>query len=90
MVFKTGSPGLLTDSVWTSLLIRQGAWVFNVFQSVQDKDAAQGLISEAKALGYWTVSVFPDQLTCWVGAKPSFDENRSGATRLAAAINSLS
>ncbi len=72
---------LSTNSVWTSLLTERSVkhhGPFHVFQSASDEHAAAGLIPRAKALGYWTVSVLPDQLTWWVGSKLPFNENKSG------------
>ena len=51
--------------------------VFHTFQSRPD-GSGSSLIKEARRQGYYTVSVFPNQLTCWVGSDFAFDENRSG------------
>jgi hypothetical protein len=78
---KPVPPGLLTNSVWTSLLTERyvkNHGVFHVFQSASNEHAVGGLIARAKALGYWTISVFPDQLTCWVGSNLPFNESKSG------------
>lgn len=82
MVFKTGSASfvdkLRLDKVCLQKRSVKHHGVFNVFQSASDEHAAAGLIPRAKALGYWTVSVLPDQLTWWVGSKLPFNENKSG------------
>lgn len=77
---KAVSPGLLTNAVWTSILLLKPVkehGVFHTFQSSSD-DSNSSLIKEAGKKGYCTVSVFPDQLTCWVGADYAFDLDRSG------------
>lgn len=74
-------PGLLTNSVWTSLLALQPVrehGVFHTFQPFPKLQAQETLIDKARRAGYWTVSVFPDQLTCAVGTQAGFDEDRSG------------
>ena len=79
---KPVPPGLITNSVWTSLLtmkpVREHG-VFHVFQSYSFNHRSDNVVSQAKESGYWTVSVFTDQLTCWVGSTFGFDEDRSGA-----------
>jgi hypothetical protein len=73
------APGLLTNAVWTSILTMQPVrehGVFHTFQRFPVETAA--LIAAARAQGYRTVSVFPDQLTCTVGSSAGFDEDRSG------------
>lgn len=73
------SPGLLTNSVWASILTMQPVrehGVFHTFQHLPSASAA--LIASARAHGYHTVSVFTDQFTCAVGSRAGFDEDRSG------------
>ncbi len=50
--------------------------VFHTFQPLPEGHPA--LLAAARAHGYRTVSVFPDQLTCTVGSRAPFDEDRSG------------
>lgn len=72
------TPGLLTNSVWASILtthpVRQHG-VFHTFQPLPDTPPA--MLASARAEGYRTVSVFTDQLTCAVGSRAGFDEDRS-------------
>jgi hypothetical protein len=77
---KAVSPGLLTNAVWSSILLMKPVrehGVFHTFQSGPD-NSGSSLVTEARKQGYYTVSVFPDQLTCWVGSDFTFDKNRSG------------
>lgn len=77
---KAVSPGLLTNPVWTSILLMEPVHehgVFHVFQSRPDS-SSESLIASAKKHGYYTVSFFSDQLTCWIGGDYAFDQNRSG------------
>lgn len=74
-------PGLLTNSVWASLITMAPVHEHRVFHVFQPLPAMQGkgsLIQKAQLAGYHTIAVFPDQLTCWIGEKAGFDENRSG------------
>jgi hypothetical protein len=74
-------PGLLTNSVWTSLITLEPVnkhRVFHVFQSFRTSPVQGVLVNQAKRLGFHTVSVFPDQLTCWIGSESGFDENLGG------------
>jgi hypothetical protein len=73
------APGLLTNAVWTSILTMKPVrahGVFHVFQGFPRGTAA--LLDAARTEGYRTVSVFPDQLTCAVGSRAGFDDDRSG------------
>jgi hypothetical protein len=73
------SPGLLTNSVWASILTMQPVREHGVFHTFQPLPSAPpALISSAHAKGYRTVSVFTDQFTCAVGSRAGFDEDRSG------------
>jgi len=74
------SPGLLTNAVWTSILVMKPVrehGVFHTFQS-RPKCSTASLVEEANKQGYYTVSVFPDQLTCWVGSDYAFNLDLSG------------
>lgn len=89
---KPVAPGLLTNSVWTSLLTQSYVHdhgIFHTFQSLPDADKKVTLVSQAKAQDYWTVSVFPDQMTCFVGSKFGFDDDRSGALGWRQIVTSL-
>lgn len=73
------APALVTNAVWTSILTAKPVrthGVFHIFQGLPPGEPA--LIAAARAQGYRTVSVFPDQLTCSVGSRAGFDEDRSG------------
>ena len=73
------TPGLLTNSVWASVVtltpVREHG-VFHTFQSLGSNEPR--LLQAARAQGYHTVSFFPDQLTCAIGSEAGFDEDRSG------------
>jgi hypothetical protein len=73
------TPGLLTNPVWTSILLARPVrehGVFHIFQAFPA--ASDTLVTRARAAGFRTVSVFPDQITCAVGSEADFDEDRSG------------
>jgi hypothetical protein len=73
------SPGLLTNAVWTSILLMQPVHAHGVFHTFQRfPTAADTLVTRARRAGFRTVSVFPDQITCAVGSQAGFDEDRSG------------
>jgi hypothetical protein len=77
---KAVSPGLLTNSVWSSLLLLKPIsehGVFHTFQSIPDISNSS-LIKEARKQGYYTISKFSDQTTCWAGSDHAFDQNLSG------------
>jgi len=76
---KAVAPGLLTNPVWTSVLTMQPLRAHGVFHAFQHlPPAVPRFISAARAAGYRTVSVFPDQFTTAVGSRAGFDEDRSG------------
>jgi hypothetical protein len=73
------TPGLLTNAVWTSILLDRPVREHGIFHTFQEFPAASDtLVSRARAAGLRTVSVFPDQITCAVGSQAAFDEDRSG------------
>ena len=73
------TPGLLTNAVWTSILLARPVREHGIFHTFQDfPRASDTLVTRARAAGFRTVSVFPDQITCAVGSQAGFDENRSG------------
>jgi hypothetical protein len=73
------SPGLLTNSVWASILTMQPVREHGVFHTFQQLPSVPpALIASAHAHGYRTVSVFTDQFTCAVGSRAGFDDDRSG------------
>jgi hypothetical protein len=73
------SPGLLTNAVWTSILLERPVREHGIFHTFQSfPAAADTLVSRARAAGLRSVSVFPDQITCAVGSQAGFDEDRSG------------
>jgi hypothetical protein len=74
-------PGLLTNSVWTSMIMMQPVrehGVFHILQHFPETKGKKTLIEKAQAAGYRTVSVFSDQVTSWVGKEAGFDDDRSG------------
>ncbi len=73
------APGLLTNAVWTSILTGQPVRTHGVFHGFQAFPAnAASLLNAARAQGYRTTAIFPDQLTCAVGSQAGFDDDRSG------------
>ena len=73
------TPALVTNAVWTSVMMRQPVrthGVFHVFQAMPEGRAP--LLAAARAGGYHTVGMFSDQLTAAVGAQAGFDQDRSG------------
>jgi hypothetical protein len=73
------TPGLFTNAVWASILTMQPVrehGVFHTFQHLADRQP-QFLVA-ARAAGFRTIAIFPDQLTCAVGSRTAFDEDRSG------------
>jgi len=74
------TPALVTNAVWTSVMLRQPVrqhGVFHVFQAMP-AGARAPLLTAAQAAGYHTVGMFSDQMTAAVGAQAGFDEDRSG------------
>jgi hypothetical protein len=75
------TPGLYTNSVWTSIIsmlpVKEHG-VCYICQSYPKLKDNENLIERAKETGYWTVAVFPDQTTEWSSIQAGFDENRSG------------
>lgn len=73
------TPGLFTNAVWSSILtlkpVREHG-IFHTFLPMQKEHAA--LLHAARAQGYRTVAVFPDQLTSAVGSTAGFDDDLSG------------
>jgi hypothetical protein len=73
------TPGLLTNAVWTSILLARPVREHGIFHTFQPFPAASDtLVTRARSAGFRTVSVFPDQITCAVGSQAGFDEDRSG------------
>jgi hypothetical protein len=72
------APGLLTNPVWSSILTMTPVNTHHVFHTFERLEAASALLTAARAKGYHTVAIFPDQLTCAVGSQAGFDEDRSG------------
>jgi hypothetical protein len=72
------APGLLTNAVWSSILTMKPVSVHHVFHTFEPLAIPSAFLSAARAKGYHTVAVFPDQLTCAVGSRSGFDEDRSG------------
>jgi hypothetical protein len=77
---KAVSPGLLTNAVWSSILLMKPVREHGVFHTFQSSPNGSGnsLIDEAGKQGYYTASFFSDQLTCWVGSDFAFDQDFSG------------
>lgn len=73
------APGLLTNAVWSSVLAMEPVRTHGVFLTFQRLPSeAASLLMSARAQGYRTVGAFSDQLTCMVGSRAGFDEDRSG------------
>lgn len=73
------TPGLLTNAVWASILLGRPVREHGIFHTFQPfPNADDTLVKRARAAGFRTVSVFPDQITCPVGSQAGFDEDRSG------------
>lgn len=73
------TPGLLTNAVWTSILLERPVSQHGVFHTFQPfPPADDSLVARARTAGLRTVSVFPDQITCAVGSQAGFDDDRSG------------
>lgn len=75
------SPGLITNAVWNSLLLGRPVHDHGVFFAGQPwprKGERAPLLEAARAAGYHTVSMIPDQSSCGVGTTAGFDEDRSG------------
>lgn len=74
------TPGLLTNSVWTSLIAMQPVdrhGVFHAFQSNYPKDG-KTMVDAARKAGYRTISIFPDQFSCWIASDTDFDVHQDG------------
>jgi hypothetical protein len=72
--------GLLTNAVWTSILMHRPVHETNVvftFQSADWNHAPFQLVREAKKAGFETWSIFTDQFTSYVGSTAGFDYDRS-------------
>jgi len=77
------TPGLLTNSVWASLMMHRPVHETGVVLIFQTPDWNQSdfhLVREAKRRGYETWAYFDDQTTCYVGSTGDFDHNHSSPT----------
>jgi hypothetical protein len=73
------APGLLTNAVWASVLTMKPVRTHGVFLTfLRVRSGTPAFLSAARAKGYGTVSAFSDQLTCTVGSRAGFDDDRSG------------
>lgn len=72
------APGLLTNAVWSSILTMKPVKAHRVFHTFERLAVPSDFLSASRAKGYYTVAVFPDQLTSAVGSRSGFDEDRSG------------
>ena len=72
------APGLLTNAVWSSILTMTPVRTHHVFHTFERLNGRLAFLDAARARGYHTVSVFPDQVTCAVGSRSGFDDDRSG------------
>jgi hypothetical protein len=72
------APGLLTNAVWSSILTMKPVSTHRVFHTFERLTVPSAFLATARAKGFRTVSVFPDQLTCTVGSRAGFDDDRSG------------
>jgi hypothetical protein len=78
---KPVTPGLLTNSVWASLLVHRPvheSGVFLIYQPVDWNVSPFHLVRRASAAGCKTSSFFSDQFTTYVGSTAGFDQIRSG------------
>jgi hypothetical protein len=75
------TPGLYTNSVWTSILtmlpVHDHGASF-ICQPCPKMGEKENLVKKAEKDGYRTVAIFPDQTTDWVSIHAGFDEDRSG------------
>lgn len=75
------TPGLITNSVWWSIVTGEPpdrTGVFFVFQTPAPDRLPENLVSRARAAGLRSCAFFSDQLTMQLGADVRFDENHSG------------
>jgi hypothetical protein len=72
------APGLLTNAVWSSILTMKPVSAHRVFHTFERLTMPSAFLAEARNKGFHTVSVFPDQLTCAVGSRAGFEDDRSG------------
>jgi hypothetical protein len=78
---KPVTPGLVTNSVWPSLIMHRPvheSGVFLIYQTVDWSRSPFQLIRRASESGCETSSFFSDQFTTYVGATAGFDRVRSG------------
>ena len=78
---KPVTPGLLTNSVWPSLIMHRPvheSGVFLIYQTVDWSRSPFQLVRRASESGCETSSFFSDQFTTYVGATAGFDRVRSG------------
>jgi hypothetical protein len=74
------TPGLLTNAVWTSIIMNRPVHETKVVFTFQTADWNRGsfqLIREAEKAGFETWSFFTDQFTSYVGTTGGFDYDRS-------------
>lgn len=74
------SPGLMTNSTWTAILMHRPVHETGVLLTFQSPDWSRSpyqLIAEASRQGYETWSYFSDQSTSYVGTLGGFDHNHS-------------
>lgn len=75
------TPGLLTNTVWSAILMARPVSSTNVYFIRQAPDwsrAPFNLVRAARESGFTTVSFFANQLTCFVGSDAGYDIDRSG------------
>lgn len=78
---KPVTPGLLTNSVWPSLIMHRPvheSGVFLIYQLVDWSRSPFQLVRRASESGCETSSFFSDQFTTYVGATAGFDRVHSG------------
>jgi hypothetical protein len=78
---KPVTPGLLTNSVWPSIIMHRPvheSGVFLIYQTVDWSRSPFQLVRRASESGCGTSSFFSDQFTTYVGATAGFDRVRSG------------
>lgn len=75
------TPGLLTNSVWPSIVMNRFPHETGCFLTFQDPNwdrSPYHMVREAESHGYETWSFFSDQFTTYVGTNGGFQVDRSG------------
>ncbi|HYH00442.1 MAG TPA: hypothetical protein VD837_15015 [Terriglobales bacterium] len=75
------TPGLLTNAVWTAIIMHRPVRETGVMLTFQSPDWSRSpfqLVKEAENRGFQTWSFFTDQITSYVGSVAGFDHDQSG------------